>query len=58
MEVPREEIFLTTKMPPEHYGWEATLAWVPHMLSELQLPYVDLVLLHMPGAESKAVSGL
>eukprot|EP00439_Symbiodinium_sp_Y106_P056280 s5458_g7.t2 len=51
--VPREEIFLTTKIWPDDFGWERTMAWVPRMLDELGLEYVDLVLLHMARADGK-----
>lgn len=51
--VPREEIFLTTKIWSDDFGWEKTVAWVPHMLGELGLEYVDLVLLHVASADGK-----
>lgn len=50
--VPREEIFLTTKIWPSDYGFETTSAWVDNMLAELGVDYVDLVLLHAPGDPS------
>jgi len=46
--VPREEVFFVTKIWPSDFGFERTLSWVDRMLSELGLPYVDLVLLHSP----------
>lgn len=51
--VPREEIFLTTKIWSDDFGWEKTMAWVPRMLSELGVEYVDLVLLHIAQADGK-----
>ncbi|CAE7477052.1 PKHD1L1 [Symbiodinium sp. CCMP2456] len=51
--VPRDQIFLTTKIWPDDFGWERTTAWVPRMLDELGLEYVDLVLLHMARADGK-----
>jgi len=46
--IPRSEIFLTTKIPPEFYGHNKTQVWVQRMFKELALDYVDLVLLHAP----------
>jgi 2,5-diketo-D-gluconate reductase A len=46
--VPREEIFLTTKVWLEHYGYEAAKASVLESLRKLQTDYIDLVLLHQP----------
>jgi len=44
--VPREEVFMTTKIWPDDFGFEQATAWVDSMLGELGLEYVDLVLLH------------
>jgi 2,5-diketo-D-gluconate reductase A len=46
--VPREEIFLTTKVWLEHYGYEQTKASVLESMRKLQTDYLDLVLLHQP----------
>ncbi|MGM9948015.1 aldo/keto reductase [Floccifex sp.] len=46
--IPREEIFLTTKVWLEHYGYEATKQSVLNSLQKLQTNYLDLVLLHQP----------
>ena len=46
--VPREEIFLTTKVWIEHYGYEAARASVLESLRKLGTDYLDLVLLHQP----------
>lgn len=46
--VPREEIFLTTKVWIEHYGYEQTKKSLEISLSKLKTDYVDLVLLHQP----------
>lgn len=46
--VPRSEIFITTKIPPDLFGSNTTSAWVNRMLKELNVSYVDLVLLHAP----------
>jgi len=44
--IPRSEIFVTTKIPPDLFGHNSTTAWISRMLAELDLEYVDLVLLH------------
>lgn len=46
--VPREEIFLTTKVWIEHYGYEQAKASVLESMCKLQTDYIDLVLLHQP----------
>lgn len=46
--IPREEIFLTTKVWIEHYGYEAAKASVMESMRKLQTDYLDLVLLHQP----------
>lgn len=46
--VPREEIFLTTKVWVEHYGYEETKTSVYESMKKLQTEYIDLMLLHQP----------
>lgn len=46
--VPREEIFLTTKVWVEHYGYAEAKKSVLESMEKLQTDYVDLVLLHQP----------
>jgi len=46
--VPREEIFLTTKVWVEHYGYEECRKSVEGSLKKLQTTYLDLCLLHQP----------
>jgi diketogulonate reductase-like aldo/keto reductase len=41
--VSRDEIFVTTKIEGGTFGTNNTAAWIPQMLEELQLDYVDLV---------------
>lgn len=55
--VQRSDIFLTTKLVPDNFGFEATLSRVPEMLQELGLDYVDLLLLHWAGAPEGADCG-
>lgn len=49
--VPREEIFLTTKVWIEHYGYEQAKKSVLESMDKLQTSYLDLVLLHQPFAD-------
>jgi len=46
--VPREEIFLTTKVWIEHYGYENAKRSVLESMRKLKTDYLDLVLLHQP----------
>lgn len=46
--VPRQEIFLTTKVWIEHFGYEQARASVLRSMEKLQTDYLDLVLLHQP----------
>lgn len=46
--VPRQEIFLTTKVWVEHYGYESARASVLQSMEKLHTDYLDLVLLHQP----------
>jgi diketogulonate reductase-like aldo/keto reductase len=47
-DVPREEIFVTTKLPGRHHGYDETLASFEESRSRLGLDYVDLYLIHWP----------
>lgn len=49
--VPREDIFLTTKVWVEHYGQQAARASVLDSMEKLGVDYLDLVLLHQPFAD-------
>lgn len=46
--VPREEIFLTTKVWVEHYGYEETKKSIYESMKKLKTEYIDLMLLHQP----------
>ena len=50
--VPREDIFLTTKVWVEHYGYENTKKSVLESMKKLQTDYLDLVLLHQPFSDT------
>lgn len=46
--VPREELFITTKVWIDHYGYEECKASVEESLRKLKIDYLDLCLLHQP----------
>ena len=50
--VPRKELFLTTKVWIEHYGYEPAKASVLRSMEKLQTDYLDLVLLHQPFSDT------
>ena len=46
--IPREDMFLTTKVWVEHYGYEQAKKSVLESMRKLRTDYLDLVLLHQP----------
>lgn len=46
--VPREELFITTKVWIDHYGYEECKVSVEESLKKLKTDYLDLFLLHQP----------
>ncbi|MER6117152.1 aldo/keto reductase [Streptomyces sp. NPDC001743] len=46
--VPREDVFVTTKVPGRHHGYDKTLASFEESRRNLGLDYVDLYLIHWP----------
>lgn len=46
--IPREELFITTKVWIENYGYEKTKQSVLESMNKLKTEYLDLVLLHQP----------
>lgn len=46
--IPREEIFLTTKLWNGKHGYEATIEAFNESLEKLEVEYVDLYLIHWP----------
>ena len=46
--VPREEIFLTTKLWPSHYKYDKARVAIAESVKRLDSGYIDLLLLHQP----------
>ena len=46
--IPREELFITTKIWIDNYGYEDCKKSVMESLRKLKTDYIDLVLLHQP----------
>ena len=46
--VPREELFITTKVWIDNYGYDKCKASILESLKKLKTDYIDLVLLHQP----------
>jgi len=47
-DVPREEIFITTKVNNTHQGYDSTLKAFDESMKKLDVGYIDLYLLHWP----------
>lgn len=54
--LPREEVFLTTKLSNRNQGYEKALESFEESLKRLNTPYVDLFLLHWPVEKLRAES--
>ncbi|MGG3871868.1 aldo/keto reductase [Brevibacillus laterosporus] len=52
--VPREELFITTKVWNSDQGYDTTLAAFDESLKKLGLDYLDLYLIHWPGTDKYA----
>lgn len=46
--IPREEIWITSKLWPTEYGEDTTLKAIDEMLKRLGLEYIDLLYIHQP----------
>jgi len=53
--VPREDVFVTTKIMSSNHGYESTLKGVNESLKKMKFDYIDLFLIHDPlsGAERR-----
>lgn len=52
--IPREELFITTKLWNDKHGFDTALAAFDESLRKLKLDFVDLYLIHWPVAGSQA----
>jgi 2,5-diketo-D-gluconate reductase A len=54
--VPREDIYVTTKIWHDHHGYDEALVAIDESLDRLNIDYVDMVLIHWPApAQDKFV---
>eukprot|EP01116_Phalansterium_solitarium_P004026 TRINITY_DN14904_c0_g1_i1.p1 TRINITY_DN14904_c0_g1~~TRINITY_DN14904_c0_g1_i1.p1 ORF type:complete len:310 (-),score=102.48 TRINITY_DN14904_c0_g1_i1:154-1083(-) len=51
--LPRDQIFVTSKVSPANQGYEQALLSVEESLRKLQMPYIDLMLIHWPGVSGR-----
>jgi len=49
----REDVFITTKVSPEHLSYESVLKSCENSLRRLNMDYIDLYLIHWPGTGVK-----
>ena len=49
--IPREQLFITTKLANKDQGYESTLRAFEDSRSKLDLEYIDLYLIHWPGKD-------
>ncbi|CAO3589836.1 unnamed protein product [Absidia cylindrospora] len=54
--VRRNNLFITSKLSPQHQGYEKCYQAVIDSLSRLQLDYIDLYLIHWPGTSKTKLS--
>lgn len=46
----REDLFITSKIPPSHQGYDKAKQSIEASLEKLDLDYIDLMLIHWPGS--------
>ncbi|ORY63292.1 aldo-keto reductase [Pseudomassariella vexata] len=56
--LPRSDIFYTSKIPPEHMTYDQAKAQVDASLKEAGLDYIDLMLIHCPNGGSANRKGV
>lgn len=49
-DIKREEIFITSKIPPWSLGYDKTVEQIETSLKNFDLGYIDLMLIHFPGS--------
>ncbi len=54
--IPRRDIFITSKITPAEHGEESAYERVVDTLANLQISYLDLMLIHWPGASKRLPS--
>src|SRR5688572_28158788 len=47
-DIPRDELFVATKVPGRHHGYDETKRSLDESLQRMQLDYIDLYLIHWP----------
>ncbi|KAJ2692772.1 hypothetical protein H4218_006271 [Coemansia sp. IMI 209128] len=52
----REDVWITSKLAPKQQGYDGATAAVLESLKSLQVDYIDLYLIHWPGASGKALN--
>lgn len=55
--IPRDNIFVTTKVAEENQGYDKAIESVKESLRKLQMDYVDLLLVHWPIERSFLIPG-
>jgi len=53
MRLPREELFITSKVSPEHLDYQAVLRSCENSLRRLGMDYIDLYLIHWPAKDMR-----
>ena len=56
--IARDQLCITTKVPPENFGADKFIASVEQSLKHLQLDQVDILLLHWPAPDGDIASSL